>query len=492
MPNEVVNQTEQAVATVEAPAFCDSNLIKCRLERDGNLVNVIYCSPYGGWRAAEGPAGGMVAFPEMGSKVLITKPSQSESWFYLNCIMDQNPGATAEGGEDSGDSPTANMAGEQYEEMDQPSAFRGVPQRQSIQSVSGNGMILSDSYNEKNMAFFTQLHTPTQKKVGLYDTDDNDCIEMETLYHDRIKLTAEEVDNCGAQELHVETESNQNYHCETGRIWIEITEGLDIDLINNSGGASKIPVVAEEFGNINLISRNMDINLTAEGRKEFIGNGAGLSQDEADGIAGGIGGSGDAISDAQAGISTIDTMNEGLGYSVCTTYVDDEGNPIDPYENATVPEEGGSIFIQALGQEKDNQLIQLYSKDKLIVYAKGNVWIAGEKVVIRAEDTLDISAKNKISIHSDSQNVQIDGKEIHLNGGFTYSPPNMDALIQDNHLGVGKTEPTDKKPKMNMLQGEGETAGSKILGTMEEAEDLAAAADETDAALAALDAKNKQ
>jgi len=439
MTENTKNATKQATATVESPAFCDSNTFSARIEAGdeaGEVVPVVYCSPYGGWRTGEGPAGGFVAFPEVRSKILITKPNEAESWFYMSTVMDSNTNAmTDKEGEDEREdkSPTSNIGGEDYKGKNPIMAHKGVPQRMAFESVSGNGLIVSDSSNDEVLDFFTQLHTPTNKKVSLYDTDENDCIEMETQYHDRIKLTAEEVDTAGAQELHIETESNQNYHSETGKIWMEVTEGLDIDIINNSGGASKIPVSEEEFGNINLLSRNMDINLTTEGRKEFIGNGSGKVQDESD--------------VEPTGDESADPMHESLGYSVSTTWVDENGEPIDPYENATVPEEGGSIFIQALGTDNDNQIIQIKSKDQMIVYAKGEVYMKGNKVYIQSDDKMDISAKKDINIHTPGQ-IKLQASKIHLNSGFSFSDPNIDGKLRDNHLGVGKTEPTDKPIKM--------------------------------------------
>ena len=234
---------------------------------------------------------------------------------------------------------------------------------------------------------------------------------------------------------------------------MEVTEGLDIDIINNSGGASKIPVTELEFGNINLISRNMDINLTAEGRKDFIGNGSGKVQDESD--------------IEPTGEEEADPMNEALGYSVLTTYVDENGDPIDPYANATVPEEGGSIFIQALGDDNDNQMIQIYSKDKLMVYGTGDVYIKGDKVWIQSDDALDISAKKDIHIHTPGQ-IKLDASKIHLNGGYTSTDPEIEKKLQDNNLGIGKTDPTDKPIKLNPTEA-GETEYSiQYMTTAEE------------------------
>tara|TARA_R110001583_G_scaffold96437_3_gene240739 strand:+ start:8605 stop:10002 length:1398 start_codon:yes stop_codon:yes gene_type:complete len=450
MSENTNNAPKQATATVEFPATCDSNIFKARIEAGedaGEVVPVVYCSPYGGWRTGESPAGGLVAFPEVRSKILITKPNEAESWFYLSTVMDSNTNAmTEEEGEDDREdkSPTSNIGGEDYKEQNPIMAHRGVPQRMAFQSVSGNGLILSDSHNNEVIDFFTQLHTPTHKKVSLYDTDKNDCIEMETQYHDRIKLTGEEVETAGAQELHIETESNQNYHSETGKIWMEVTEGLDIDIINNSGGASKIPVSEKEFGNINLISRNMDVNITTEGRKEFIGNGQGKVQDPSD--------------IEPTGEEESDPMNEALGYSELTTYVDEDGEPIDPYDHATVPEQGGRIFIQALGDDRDNQMIQIYSKDKLMVYGEGEVYIKGNKVFIESEDKLDILAKKDISIRTPGD-IKMQASKIHLNSGFSFSDPNIDAELRDNNLGVGVTAPTDKPIKLNPIPGQNSTLG---------------------------------
>ena len=435
MSENTKNAAKQSVATVEMPATCGSNIFTARIESGegaGDVVPVIYCSPYGGWRTGEGPAGGFVAFPEIRTKILITKPNESESWFYMSSVMDSNPNAMAEdlGTDDREDkSPTSNLGGEDYKGRNPIMAHKGIPQRMAFQSVSGNGLILSDSQNDEVIDFFCQLHTPTHKKVSLYDTDENDSIELETQYHDRIKLTAEEVSLAGAQELHVETEGNQNYHCETGKIWMEVTEGLDIDIINNSGGASKIPMVAQEFGNVNVMSRNMDINLTTEGRKEFIGNGQGGGQ----GILQDLG-------DVEpGGDETGDPMHESLGYSVCSSYVDQDGEPINPYDKATVPEKGGSIFIQALGEDNDGQMIQIYSKDKLMVYGTGEVYIKGDKVYIQSESTLDISAKKNITIHTPEQ-IRMQASKIHLNSGTSTADPEIESKLQDNNLGVGATQ----------------------------------------------------
>jgi len=427
--------------TVEGPVIGKSNQMSCRID-GGHVVPVTYTTPYGGWRTGDedSVAGGIIAMPEPRSEVLITaisdKPIQTMEfrtgppagvgYYYISTILSSNAPAQAEGGEDpiKEHAPTKNIGGEEYKDESPISAYKWIPQRQAIENPDGTGIHISNSKNEEVDAAQVQLKTNFgEKKVALYNTDDNNSIEMETLYHDRIKLTQDEVDNAGAQELHIETESNQNYHCETGKIWIEVTEGLDVDIRNNSGGASKIPVSEEEFGNINLISRNMDINLTAEGRKEFIGNGIGSNYTLGSNVS---------------------------GYDASTSYVDENGDPIDPMEGVTVPEEGGSIFIQALGKDNDKQLIQLHSKDQLIVYGKGNVYIGGDKIVIRAEDTIDISCKNKLSMHAGG-NVQIDGAKIYLNDGFSYVQQDIEGELKDNHLGVGKTAPGDEPIKVEWL-----------------------------------------
>ena len=425
-----------AIATVEGPLVGHDSQFPCRLD-GGEVVRVTYVTPYGGWRTGDEDSvgGGFIAIPEIGSRVLIQ--NVEGSYYYNGTLYTSNPSAQAEGGEDpiKMHGPSKNLGGEEYKGESAVMGYRWVPQRQVIENPTGDGLNIFNSDNEENKIQGVQLKENFgEKKITLVSSDDNNCIEMETLYHDRIKLTQDEVDNAGAQELHVETESNQNYHCETGKIWMEVTEGLDIDIINNSGGASKIPVTKLEFGNINLISRNMDINLTAEGRKHFIGNGTGP----------------DYLDDYVLGSNVS-------GYNVSTSYVDENGEPINPMEGAAVPEEGGSIFIQALGEDNDNQMIQIYSKDKMLVYGKGNVWIGGDKIIIRSESTLDISAKDKISISSDTGNVAIDsGGKILLNSGNSDTVDSSDTwaekeILEDNNLGVGKTEPGDEPIKVEWL-----------------------------------------
>jgi len=420
-----------ARATVETPMYNNSNMFGCRvLEGDlaTQVVDVTYTSPYGGWQIGDEDSvgGGFVAVPEVTTEVYIFKPSEKAGWLYGGAIMVSNPSAQATGGEDPNPdkNPLRSKGGENYKDEAPISGYRGIPQMMTFENPMGTGLNVDHRDNDENISHGANLHTFDNKKVSLHITDDNDCIEMETMYHDRIKLTQDEVDNAGAQELHIETESNQNYHSETGKIWIEVTEGLDVDIRNNSGGASKIPVSEEEFGNINLISRNMDINLTAEGRKEFIGNGPG--------------------SDYTLGSNVS-------GYDASTSYVDENGDPIDPTIPEPISETGGCIFIQALGEDNDNQLIQIYSKDKLMVYGTGDVYIRGDKVFIQSEDNLDISSKKNISIHTPGD-IRMDANKIHLNGGFSNADPLIEDKLENNHLGVGKTPPDELPIKVNWLQ----------------------------------------
>jgi hypothetical protein len=417
-----------ARATVERPMYNNGNMFRCRLKNGRGIVDVTYTSPYGGWQIGdeESVGGGVIAVPDPTSEVYIFKTDEESGWLYGGTIIVSNPSAQSGGGEDPNPdkNPIRGRGGENYKDEAPISGYRGIPQMMTFENPMGTGLSVSHRDNDENISHGVNLHTFDNKKVSLHITDDNDCIEMETMYHDRIKLTQDEVDNAGAQELHIETESNQNYHSETGKIWIEVTEGLDIDIRNNSGGASKIPVSEEEFGNINLISRNMDINLTAEGRKEFIGNGPG-------------------------GDYTLGSNVS--GYDASTSYVDENGDPINPTLTKPISEEGGHIFIQALGADNDKQLIQIYSKDKLMVYGTGEVYFRGDKVFIQAEDDLDISSKKNISIHTPGE-INIDAKKIHLNGGFSPPPPLIEDELENNHLGVGKTPP-DKLPiKVNWLQ----------------------------------------
>ena len=59
----------------------------CKFPETTGLTQVIYTTPY----LAPGGEGGFYAIPEEGSQVMVCKPADAESWYYMSTVCNDHP-----------------------------------------------------------------------------------------------------------------------------------------------------------------------------------------------------------------------------------------------------------------------------------------------------------------------------------------------------------------------------------------------------------------
>lgn len=211
---------------------------------------VIYVTPY----AAQNEAG-MVAVPEEGTMILVTQPENENRWYYL--------GATYERPMEQGKNV---IKGSTYKYPD-PSInrARGRPQKVIVQDTKGNKLTLSSEYTSKYVNVKAQLESSLGKKLTLSDSPDKNSIMLKNEHGDGLKVTTTSDNISPARSIELECKGPQKIISRSSEIELRVNDGRDITIENNSTGIRLDPTAPLEYGNVNLISAERDINLAAKG-----------------------------------------------------------------------------------------------------------------------------------------------------------------------------------------------------------------------------------
>jgi len=225
-----------------------------------------YVSPYG-----TGCEGGFIAIPEVGSVVLVGSPIGTSEWFYLGTTFFNAPEQAI-----GGVIPDSNF--KPVERAD-PYNFkaRGEPLRYFFKGKTGGGILISEEYNPKYYNVKTEVQSPEGKYISLNDSAGIDSIILDSGNNSRLTLS-----NMGkpgafwqslkrgygmpvpAAALVIETKGPQKYLNKNSRTDILVNEGTELNLLNNSGGTHKwSPPAEEQYGNVNVQSKQRDVNIFA-------------------------------------------------------------------------------------------------------------------------------------------------------------------------------------------------------------------------------------
>jgi hypothetical protein len=328
-----------------------------------NLISVIYTSPY-----AAGWEGGFIAIPEVGEQVLICQPDESISWYYQSTIISTNPALPTI--EESELIETDNL----LPDSDIYKA-RGVPQKIVLKDTRGNQLSLKALANNKFLNIGAELKSSVGKKLLLSDSPKMDCVILRNEHGDGIKITssADPVSPARALELH--SRGPQKFISRESQIDLIVKEGRECNITNESTGLNRNSAEPEKYGNINISSKNKDINLTVfeEDGKVFI----------------------DAL--GSNGIIQIDS-----------------GNKITIWATDNIEIRSG----------KD---IKLKSDSKISIES-------GSDINIKSGGNLNLDASRITNIRSDS-NVNIDGSQVHLNSGSSSPANGTDVQKLNNSYG---------------------------------------------------------
>lgn len=230
-------------------------MVQCDLE---SAITVKYTSPY-----LANKSGGFIAIPEVGSQILICKPDNAEDWFYI--------GSTPEPG-------FGEILGTGFDKTKEGPLFdkriyraRTSPQRQVFSSPKGNKLVLSDEYRADYANIKVALESSQGKKIELNDSPEIDSVIIrDETGQARIKISSTSNGPTAAKSIEIECLGPLNLISRQSEIRLHVVDGKEINIINESTGAQRGGSSDSTPGNINVISKNGDINMTVKSKNGII------------------------------------------------------------------------------------------------------------------------------------------------------------------------------------------------------------------------------
>lgn len=216
-----------------------------------NLVKVFYTSPYNANRE-----GGFIAIPEVGTEILITQPDDTVQWYYLASIFGPREGV-------ANNDRILELTRSSLPDRDIYKA-RGIPQKLVWQDPRGNKITISNLYNPGFFNNKVELKSGVGKKVAIMDSPKQDCILIKNELDDGIKITSKPNALSAARSVEIESKGPQKFICRESQIDVLVKDGREINIVNESTSLNANPQEPEKFGNINLVSKNNDINIVVE------------------------------------------------------------------------------------------------------------------------------------------------------------------------------------------------------------------------------------
>jgi hypothetical protein len=208
---------------------------------------------------------GFMAIPEVGTDVLICKPANKNDWYYLGSIIENNFADGAGEGKVI-DEGVKNPFNDLYR-------FRGVvPQAYIFSSPKGNKIMLSDGYNPDGSYIGTHLETSRGMRLSLDDSTGTITLGNST-NNAMLVLTensmADQTAMGGPASFSVQVTGNVSITSQQGDLDLTVINGRTINIENKSGlgsGAGN----DSRTGNINILSKNGDVNIVATGQNQEI------------------------------------------------------------------------------------------------------------------------------------------------------------------------------------------------------------------------------
>jgi len=234
----------------------------------GDVIWVKYTTPY-----LAGRSGGFIAIPEVGSQVLICRPDNSDDWFYLGSITSPQVGEALGGGYET--SPPRNKE----ETLFDPQIYkaRGVPQRVVISSAKGNKLTMSDEYAQDYSNIYTKLESGNGKVLILADSpnangsaDGVDAIILRNEKGDRVKISMSQNGSSAGRSIEIEAQGPINIISRESELKLHVVDGKEINILNESTGSKRIGANDPTPGNINITSKNADINVTTNSKNGVV------------------------------------------------------------------------------------------------------------------------------------------------------------------------------------------------------------------------------
>lgn len=349
---------------------------------DQELVPVRYTSPffnYGG--------GGVIAPPQIGNMVLCLYDDASNQYYYISTIVSTN------------EYPWVYDPSPGIVPLIKDKNFytdKNIPQKIHFTNEVDSGLRISRKKLKKYIDSKVELKSEFGKKVSLIDSPTHSHVLIRNEHGDGIRIVSHDWPMgkypnpiYPTRSIVIVSKGPQFYNTFNGSMNMAVTEGTEFNIQNfstgthGSNGSSTIPAPPGEttkaspenrVGNINLRSKNSDINIAVNGDKSEI---------------------------------------------YITT----------PKARLEIREDG-TIFINSQAS------INLKSEGNINMKSSENINIeAGGQVNIKSGDNFNIQSSDALNLKS-TNNCNVDGKQVHLNSGFSTAAGSTDEIqIKRNAYG---------------------------------------------------------
>jgi len=389
MPLISSSKFEIGVVVDVQDTFKNFNFI-AKLE-NGEQVPVVYTSPffhYGG--------GGVIAMPNIGSTVILLLDEKNNYYYYISTILPHKKFDWIY--DPSPDVMPVTSDQTIYTE-------KNIPQKILFTNEVDSGLKISRKKLKKYIDAKVELKSEFGKKIALIDSPMHSHVLMRNEHGDGIRIISHDwlAGTNGyphpiypSRSIIVFSKGPQFYTTTTGSMNIRVADGTECNIENYSTGAfgsntsgaqpvqnpsptSTLVAKNKDFpasrvGNINIRSKKSDINIAVNGTESEI-----------------------YITTPKARIEIRDD---------------------------------GTVLIHSVGT------INLKAEGDINMKSSENVNIeAGNKVNIKSGDNFNIQSSKTLNLKS-SDNCNVDGKQIHLNSGFsTEAGSPRDIEIQKNAYG---------------------------------------------------------
>ena len=218
---------------------------------------VYYVSPYG-----SGAKAGFIGVPELGTQVLVCKPSGSNEWYYMGSTFAPE---IVEEGETAGTPPFSRV---------DPSINKvsGVPAKILLHGNNGQGLEISDEQDGKTTNNIkTELTSSNGKKITMHDSPGIDAIKLDSGNNASITLTQNPQNNPQKSAASIEVDCNgpQLHVCRESDLEMKVLGGgRELNIHNSANGVPwgnfqhANPI--NPAGNVNVQSDWGDVNIMSK------------------------------------------------------------------------------------------------------------------------------------------------------------------------------------------------------------------------------------
>jgi hypothetical protein len=225
-----------------------------------DLINIVYTSPY--YAIA---TGGVLAIPEIGSEILCAEDDTDPNkivYYYVSTIVRERSPNNKHGAKLDG---FPIIPGKYNINPDKSSAIK------TFQDERSTGLRISSYRSEKSGYTSSVTLNSLENNIVLSDSPNQEGIFILNRNLDGISIIGDKNIAHGANSIQIRSAGSQKCEVENGSYLVNVKDGQDITLINQSKGTyaplaispmfPSSPTPELQFGNINLISSLKDINV---------------------------------------------------------------------------------------------------------------------------------------------------------------------------------------------------------------------------------------